>query len=116
MGYTRRSTRSTGKGSRTTSTRTITNKGTTRQTISRSTGSKVQRHTSSTNMNSGGRTKHYVTTNMGGWKKVTLLNPVGRSIRSKTKKPKKYKSSKSKPLGVFGWSVLIIILISLAYS
>lgn len=113
MGYTKRTTRSTGKGSRTTTTRTITNKGTTRQTTSRSTGSKVQRFTSSTNINSGSRTKHYVTTNMNGWRKVVLLNPI---TRSKSKKPKKYKSTKSKPIGVFGWSVLGIILVLLAFS
>jgi hypothetical protein len=118
MGYTKRTTRSTGKGSRTTSTRTITNKGTTRQTSSRSTGSKTQRLTTSTSFGSGsnGRTKHYVTTNAGGWRKTTLLNPV-----TKTKKPPKAKmprrrNSKNASLGLFGWAVLIIIALSLLNS
>lgn len=115
MGYTKKTTRSTGKRSRTTSTRTITDKGTTRQTSSRSTGSKTQRLTTSTSFGSGGdsRTKHYITTHVGGWRKITLLNPV-----SKTKKPKKikmirYRNSKSVSLGIFGWAVLIIIALSL---
>ena len=105
MAYTKRTTKSTGKGSRTTTTKTITNGGSTRNTVSRSAGSKTKRLTSSTNLNSGGRTKHYVTTNLGGWRKTTLLNPD-----SKTKKPKKIKIHKSKPIK---FSTVLIILCTL---
>ena len=116
MGYTKRTTRSTGKGSRTTSTKTITNKGSTRNTVSRSSGSKTSRNTSSTNLNSGKPTKHYITRNVAGWRTTTLLNPT-----SKTKKPSKaksYKIKKSKPmkLGTIGWAILVIAVLLLANS
>lgn len=112
MGYTKKTTRSTGKGSRTTATRTITNKGSTKQTTSHSVGGKVNRYTASTSVNSG-RTKQYVTTNVAGWRKTILLNPV-----SKTKKVKMQylKKSKTKSLGFFGWTVIIIIAILLINS
>lgn len=114
MGYTKRTTRSTGKGSRITTTKTITNKGSTNHTVSRSSGSKTQRLTSSTKLNSGERTKHYITKNVAGWRTTTLLNPV-----TKTKKPKRakqYKNKKSKPLGKTGWILLAIIIILVAIS
>jgi hypothetical protein len=63
--------------------------------------------TSSTNLNSGGRTKHYITTNLGGWRKTTLLNPVSKP--PKVKKPKKLKASKSK----IKLSTILIILCTL---
>jgi hypothetical protein len=49
-------------------------------------------------------------------RKTTLLNPI-----SKTKKPPKAKmprrrSSKNASLGVFGWTILIIIALSLLNS
>ena len=108
MAYTRRTSKSTGKGSRTTTTRTITNSGSTKNTTSRSTGTKTKRMTSSTNLSSGERTKHYVTTNMGGWRKTTLLNPVSKTL--KTKKPRKLKVQKSKPIK---FSTVLIILCTL---
>lgn len=115
MGYTKRTTRSTGKGSRTTSTKTITNKGNTSYTASRSSGTKGgSRLTSSTKINSGERTKQYVTRNVAGYRKTTLLNPVGKT--KKSNKSKSYKIKKSKPLGVIGWSVIIIIFVLLIFS
>ena len=116
MVYTKRTTRSTGKGSRTTSTKTVTNKGSTKNTVSRSSGSKTSRITSSTNLNSGKPTKHYITRNVAGWRTTTLLNPT-----SKTKKPpkaKSYKIKKSKPIKLctIGWIILVIIVLSLINS
>jgi hypothetical protein len=63
--------------------------------------------TSSTNLSSGERTKHYVTTNMGGWRKTTLLNPISKT--PKAKKPRKLKAQKSKPIKI---STLLIIICS----
>jgi hypothetical protein len=65
--------------------------------------------TSSTNLSSGGRTKQYITTNAGGWRKTVLLNPV-----TKVKKYKKVASKKSKPMksSTIGWILVILIFIS----
>lgn len=114
MVYTKRTTKSTGKGSRTTNTKTITASGKTKITNSRSSGSKTQRFTSSTSINSSTPTKQYITTNVGGWRKTTLLNST--SKKKAFSKSKTYKVKKSKPLSLFGWILLIFMFIALAYS
>lgn len=110
MVYTKKTTRSLGKGSRVRNTTTLNKNGKTTLTVSRSTGSKTTRMTSSTNMNSGGRTKQYITTNAGGWRKTVLLNPV-----SKVKKYKKVATKKSKPMksSTIVWIFVILFFISL---
>lgn len=115
MGYTKRTSRSTGKGSRTTNTRTITNKGKTRQTTSRSTGSKTRRLTTSTSFGSGGdgRTKQYVTTNYGGWRKTTLLNPITKTKKAKKAKMPRRRNSKPMKMSTIGWIVLALFILSL---
>ena len=112
MVYTKRTTRSTSKGSRTTTTKTITKNGSTKNTISRSSGSTGSRLTSSTNLNSGKPTKHYITRNIAGWRTTTLLNPTVK--HKKSAKAKTYKSKKSKPIkfSTLCWIIFTIIILS----
>jgi len=115
MGYTKRTSRTVG-GVRTTTTKTITNKGNTRHTTSKSTGSTkngATRYTASTNINSGSRTKQYATRVTPLGRKTVLLNPISRFKKTRSKI---YKHKKSKPLGVFGWIFLIFILIAMLNS
>jgi hypothetical protein len=115
MGYTKRTSRTVG-GVRTTTTKTITNKGNTRHTTSKSTGSTkngATRYTASTNINSGSRTKQYATRVTPLGRKTVLLNPI---TKFKKTRSKIYKHKKSKPLGIMGWSILAIIIILLANS
>ena len=109
---TKRTTKSTGKGSRTTTTKTVTSKGNTNHTTSRSTGSKGYRFTSSTNINSGKPTKHYVTRTIDGWRTTTLLNPAPK----KPKKNKVYRPKKSKSTIKFStimWGIGILYVLAI---
>lgn len=117
MGYTKRTSKTRG-GVRTTTTKTVTNKGNTRHTTSKSTGSTkngATRYTASTNINSGSRTKQYATRITPLGRKTELLNPITKFKKSKTK-TKFFRHKKSKSLGIFGWIFLILIFIGLLNS
>jgi cytoskeletal protein RodZ len=56
-----------------------------------------------------------VTTNYGGWRKTTLLNPAPTRTK-KPRKAKKLRTRKGKKMGMFGWTVLSIFLLMLLMS